>query len=283
MKKFTISDFNKMFPNDDACLEYLRNKRFPPKIHCPKCNKERKFHRITTRKVYGCDVCGYQISPTAGTIFHKSATPLKLWFYAIFLMSTTRCGISAKQIEREVGVTYKTAWRMFHQIRSLLCEDIKPSKGEFELDETYIGAPKPGKCGRGAGGKQKVFGIVKRDGEVTAQPTENLKSRTLYPIVKTRVSPKSTVYTDEFQAYAKITRLGFEHIKVQHSDKVWVNGNAHTNTIEGFWSLLKRGIGGVYHSVSEKYLQSYINEYGFRFNHRNDEQPMFVTILKKVC
>ncbi len=283
MRKYTIAQFNKQFPNDDACLEYLRNQNYPKKIHCPNCDKDTKFHRITTRKVYGCDYCGYQISPTAGTIFEHSPTSLKLWFHAIFLMTTTRCGISAKQIERVTGVTYKTAWRMFHQIRSLLQDDLKPSTGEFELDETYIGGRgKHGKRGRGAAGKISVFGVVKRKGEVSASPTKDLKSSTLYPIVKRHVLPDSTVYTDEFRTYNGIKRLGYKHIRVNHGAEVWAVGDAHTNTIEGFWSLLKRGINGVYHSVSEKWLQNYINEYGFRYNHRKDDKPMFLTVLERL-
>ena len=155
----------------------------------------------------------------AGTIFEKSVTSLKLWFYAIFLMTATRCGISAKQIERETGVTYKTAWRMFHQIRSLLKETIQPSIGEFELDETYIGGRKSGKCGRGALGKAKVFGILEREGDVTAQPTKDLRKVTLYPIIQERVLPNSKVYTDEFQTYNQLKRLGYKHIRVHHSKK----------------------------------------------------------------
>ena len=134
----------------------------------------------------------------------------------------------------------------------------------------------------GAAGKAKVFGVLERDGDVTAQPTNDLKKVTLYPIIKERVLPNSTVYTDEFQTYNQIKRLGYKHIKVHHSKDIWAVGKAHTNTIEGFWSMLKRGINGVYHSVSEKWLQNYINEYGFRFNHRNDERPLFQTILKKL-
>jgi len=152
MRKYTITQFDQEFPNDDACLEWLRNYLYPKKIDCPICDKPTKHHRIKTKKVYGCDYCGHQISPTKGTIFEHSPTPLKLWFYAIYLMSATRCGISAKQIQRETGVTYKTAWRMFNQIRSLLQEEHEPTTGEFEVDETYIGASKPGKRGRGACG-----------------------------------------------------------------------------------------------------------------------------------
>jgi len=282
MRKYTIAQFNKEFPDDDACLEWLRNYLYPKRIHCSTCNKPTKHHRIKTKKVYGCDYCGHQISPTAGTIFEHSPTPLKLWFYAIYLMSATRCGISAKQIQRETGVTYKTAWRMFHQIRSLLQEDTPAFTGEVEVDETYIGARKPGKRGRGAGGKTSVFGIAQRKGDVSATVIPDLKRDTVYPIIKEHVIPDSMVYTDEYRVYNRLKGHGYQHKRVHHASKVWVLGDAHTNTIEGFWSALKRGINGVYHAVSQKYLQSYVNEYSFRYNHRKDEKPMFLTILEKV-
>ena len=282
MRKYTIAQFDTEFPNDDACLEWLRNYLYPKKVHCPICNKPTKHHRIKTKKVYGCDYCGHQVSPTTGTIFEHSPTPLKLWFYAIYLMSATRCGISAKQIQRETGVTYKTAWRMFNQIRSLLQEDYEPTSGEFEVDETYIGASKPGKRGRGAGGKAVVLGVVQRKGNVSALIPRNLKSSTVVPLIKERVLPESMVYTDEFPTYDYLREHGFKHKRVHHGAKVWVAGDAHTNTIEGFWSALKRGISGVYHAVSQKHLQSYINEYSFRYNHRGDDKPIFKTILERV-
>jgi len=149
MKKYTTKDFEKQFPDDNACLEFIKNARWPKGIFCEKCQRVTKHHRITDRKVYSCDFCGTQVSPTAGTIFHKSPTPLKSWFYAIFLMASTRCGISAKQLERELGVTYKTAWRMFSQIRSLMAEDINPLNGFIDIDDTYIGGKSHGKRGPG--------------------------------------------------------------------------------------------------------------------------------------
>jgi len=282
MNKYTIEQFNNQFPDDDACLEWLRYKLYPQKIYCPICKKPTKHHRIKNRKAYGCDYCGHQISPTANTIFHSSPTSLRLWFYAIYLMSTTRCGISAKQIQRETGVTYKTAWRMFSKIRSLLQEDTPALTGEVEVDETYIGARKHGKRGRGAGGKSTVFGMAQRKGDVSATVTSDLKSATVYPIIKERVMPDSMVYTDEFRVYDRLKGQGYHHKRVHHASKVWVIGNVHTNTIEGFWSVLKRGISGVYHAVSEKHLQSYINEYAFRYNHRNDSSPMFFHFLAQI-
>lgn len=282
MNKYTIEQFNEQFPDDNACLEWLRYKLYPQKIYCPICRKPTKHHRLKNRKAYGCDYCGHQISPTANTIFHDSPTSLRLWFYAIYLMSTTRCGISAKQIQRETGVTYKTAWRMFNKIRSLLQGDTPALAGEVEVDETYIGGPKHGKRGRGAGGKSTVLGIAQRKGDVSAIVTPDLKRDTVYPIIKEHVIPDSMVYTDEFRVYDRLKKHGYHHKRVYHSSKVWVLGDAHTNTIEGFWSVLKRGISGVYDAVSEKHLQGYINEYSFRYNHRNDNSPMFFHFLAQI-
>ena len=282
-EKYTIKDFNTDFPDDNACMEWLMKDRYPNGIICEKCKKLTKHHRVTKRACYACDYCGNQVYPMVGTIFEKSVTPLKLWFYAIFLMSATRCGISAKQIQRETGVTYKTAWRMFKQIRTLLCEDDSKKKyGEIEVDETYIGGRQRGAVGRGVG-KTPVLGIVQRKGAVSAMQVKDCTIKTIYPLVRDHVDKSySTVYTDEFTSYNKLTRQGYKHIRVNHAAREYVRGLAHTNTIEGFWSLLKRGINGVYHSVSDKYLQSYINEYGFRYNHRKDACPMFQTVLKRI-
>ena len=134
MERYTITQLNRDFPNDDACLEWLENYLYPDGIFCETCGRVTKHYKIASRRSYSCDFCGHHVHPTAGTIFEKSTTPLKLWFHAIFLMSSTRCGISAKQIERETGVTYKTAWRMFRQIRSLLCEEPEKLQGTVEMD-----------------------------------------------------------------------------------------------------------------------------------------------------
>jgi transposase len=282
MNKFTINDFNEQFPNEDACLDWIRHKLYPQKIYCVKCRKTTKHHRIRNKRVYGCDYCGHQISPTANTIFHHSATPLRTWFYAIYLMSSTRCGISAKQIQRETGVTYKTAWRMFTQIRTLLQEDGSKLTGEVEVDETYVGGKRPGKRGRGAEGKSKVVGAVERNGKVIAQVVPDVKRHTLVPFMVNKVDKDAILYTDTFPSYDHMRRFGYTHLRIAHEAKEYARGRVHTNSIEGFWSLLKRGIGGVYHSVSEKYLQSYINEYGFRYNHRKDNKPMFACFLNQI-
>lgn len=282
MERYTIAHFNNDFPDDDICLEWLKNQFYPNGIFCETCGRITKHHKDTGRRSYSCDYCGHHVHPTASTIFEKSTTPLRFWFYAIYQMSSTRCGISAKQLQRELGVTYKTAWRMFKQIRTLLQDTIQPMSGQVEIDETYIGGRRHGKRGRGAAGKTPVLGITERKGEVSATRVNDLKSSTVYPLIKKRVLPQSMIYTDEFPMYDKLHKQGYHHKRVHHASKVWVMGDAHTNTIEGFWSVLKRGINGVYHAVSEKYLQSYIDEYAFRYNHRKDEHPMFLTILGKV-
>jgi transposase-like protein len=182
----------------------------------------------------------------------------------------------------KIKMSDKTAWRMFHQIRTLMQSTPHTMSGEVEVDECYIGGRRPGKRGRGAEDKTPVFGIAQRQGDVDAMAMGDLKASTVYPIIKERVLSESVIYTDEYNVYDKLGGHGYSHKRVHHNAKIWVLGDAHTNTIEGFWSLLKRGINGVYHAVSQKYLQSYIDEYPFRYNHRKDEQPMFLTILGKV-
>jgi transposase-like protein len=220
----------------------------------------------------------------AGTIFEKSSTSLRLWFYAIHLMSSTRCGISAKQIQRETGVTYKTAWRMFKQIRTLMSEDITLEGSSVEMDETYVGGKRRGQQGRPKGGnKAIVVGIVERTGKgrVVAMVANDVTRKTLHGIAEEKILPESTVYTDDFNSYHGLAAKGYEHRRINHSAGVYVMGDIHTNTIEGFWSLVKRGIGGVYHAVSHKYLQSYLNEYSFRYNRRAANEPMFVSLLEQ--
>lgn len=283
--KYTIKDFNKQFPTDDACLEFLFKARYPQGVNCPNCQKVTKHYRRKGTKVYVCEFCGRSVSPTADTIFHKSETPLRSWFYAMFLIASTRSGISAKQFERELGVTYKTAWRMFKQIRSLMDERTNPFNGSIEVDETYIGGKRKGKPGRGAEGKTPVVGLAHRDeGQIMSKVVTDVKTRTILPIIWKQVPRdiRNTIYTDELASYNLVQKLGYTHRRIMHGQQVFAIGSTHTNTVEGFWSLVKRGISGVYHAVSPKYLQSYLNEYGFRYNHRNSAAPMFLLLLGRV-
>ena len=283
MEHYTIRDFEKEFPTDDACLEWLRTYLYPNGIWCKQCYTVTKHHRVTKRRSYSCDRCGHHVHPTASTIYHKSPTPLKLWFYAIYLMASTRCGISAKQLQRELGVTYKTAWRIFKQVRSMLGENGHALTGEVEVDETYIGGKRHGKRGRGAEGKTPVIGLVQCKGKIVARIASNVASATVIPLIQQHVRPEgTTVFTDELKSYDPLARSRYAHERVNHSQKEYVKGNAHTNTLEGFWSLVKQGIRGIYRGVGRPYLQSYLDEYGFRYNHRSDAQPMFKTFLGQV-
>jgi transposase len=289
-QKYTIQDFNTEFPNDAACLTHIFEARWPGGItvcDSKKCdNVERKHHHVTGRTAYACDYCGKHIYPLAGTIFEKSTTSLKTWFYAMYLMGSTRCGVSAKQIQRETGVTYKTAWRMFKQIRTLMVEDVKLEGSSVEMDETYVGGKRKNGRGRPCSGdktKTCVVGIVERKGRVVALAADDSTRKTLHGIAKEYILPNSIIYTDDYAAYHGIdSTSGYVHNRINHSAGVYVIGDVHTNTIEGFWSLVKRGIGGVYHSVSKKYLQAYLDEYSFRYNRRNEGQPMFTSLLGQV-
>jgi transposase-like protein len=297
--RYTVANFNQEFPNDDACLAHIAEERFPGGVsRCEKCAVDRKHHRVSGRTAYACDYCGNHIYPLAGTIFEKSTTSLRLWFYAMYLMGSTRCGISAKQIQRETGVTYKTAWRMFKQIRTLMSEDLQLEGPTVEMDETYFGGKRKSTGPRSFGKKRSnigrpasddpqktpIVGIVERKGRVVAKATRPLSSDKLMGMVKEHILPESTVYTDEYRPYNRIEKLEgrYQHKRIHHASKVYVVGDIHTSSIEGFWSLIKRGIGGVYHSVSQKYLQSYLDEYSFRYNRRDHGNLIFKAILEQV-
>lgn len=287
----TYSRFLELFPDNSACLDYLKERFHPDGAQCPSCGKATKFHRIKSRAAYSCQYCRHQVYPTSGTIFHKSTTSLQLWFWAIYLMSSTRCGISAKQLEREIGVTYKTAHRMFKQIRSLLSdEDNEPLSGEVEADETFHGG-KPrahvNKTRKDAAlrkyqVKAQVFGMVERKGRVRALVVDDRTKPTLHGLIREHVLPASMIFTDEYHPYVGIDRHFQGHKRIKHRAGVYVDGDVHTNTIEGFFGLLKNGIRGVYHSVSREYLQSYLDEYSFRYNQRYSGRPMFWAILDRV-
>jgi transposase-like protein len=272
--KYTIKDFNKEFATDRDCMNYIVQARYGAKA---------KLYPIEGRMSVYAKPDGTQISPLKGTIFEKSATPLRLWFYAIFLFTTSKNGVSAKELERHLGVTYKCAWRIAHQIRTGMTEKGLTLFGTVEADETYIGG-KGGhnKRGRGAENKTAVFGLVERKGNVKAQVVPNAQTKTLQPIINESVIKGSKIMTDEFLAYNKVSKNGYEHEAVKHYLKEYVRGQVHTNSIEGFWSQLKRSINGTYHAVSPKHLQTYVDEFSWRYNRRHASEPMFALALAKV-
>jgi transposase-like protein len=271
-------EFVKEFPDDAACLNYLWKARYSADgrhADCPECGERRTFKRYETaqqRQSWSCTHCGHHLHPTAGTIFHKSSTALHLWFYAIYLITSTRCGISAKQLERELGVGYKTAWRMFNLIRnSLMAETPAPLSGKVEMDETFFSKSRrlgmPIRSGL-ATDERTVFAMVERQGKVVARHVGGANMVQIEPQMTEHILPGTMIFTDQSPVYQGLRKRGYPHGRINHSAKIYVLGDIHTQTVEGFFSLLKSGIRGVYHSVSSKWLQSYLDEYAWRYNHR---------------
>ncbi len=279
MERYTIKDFNKEFPTEKSCANYLFKLHTKLNNKC-KCGKSIKnYYYINSRKIYACS-CGEQLNPRKNTILFNSSTPLKLWFYAIYLFSVSKNGVSAKELERQLGVTYKTAWRMANKIRSLMETDNQLIKNStIEVDETYIGGKEMYKHknkkikhtqGRSTLTKTPVIGIVDRDtGKVKAKVVSNVRESEVNTFIGENVSKSSRVISDEYRCYSKLNQRGWEHQKVNHGNKEYAIGDIHTNTIEGFWSIIKRGIKGTYIQLSNKYLQTYIDEFVFRYNNRN--------------
>jgi len=288
---YTLMEFMADFPDDATCLQWLWVNRYSADgehAYCERCAETRAFARYTTkqrRQSWTCTACGHHLHPTAGTIFHKSSTSLHLWFYAMYLMTSTRCGISAKQLEREFGVTYKTAWRMFTLIRNeLMTQDDTQLEGHVEADETYVGgrprlrdmprradgSVKPGKSEK-ANQRVTVVGAVERGGRVHAIALPKGDQGGIASHVADFVASSAVLYTDEYVGYDKVGATLKEHHRIRHAARVYVSGDVHTQTIEGFWSLVKRGISGTHHSVSAKWLQGYLNEYAWRYNNREAE------------
>lgn len=277
---YTIKQLNKDFPDDNACLDYIFNLRYGKNYTCPKCHKK-GFYRIKTRKCYGCAWCGYQIYPLKGTIFSGSATDLYNWFYALYRFSTAKNGVSAKELQGVLGITYKTAWRIAHLIRSLMKQDGKMLNKEVEIDEFYYGGKKRGITGTAH--KKPVLGMVERKGRIKAKVVEEIWTPVVLKSIVDNIERGTHLITDDATYYPKTKRLGYFHSSVCHSKKEFVRGKVYTNTIEGFWSQMKRSIYGTYHSVSPKHLQSYVDEFAYRYNQRFSSVSAFEGLLLRLC
>ena len=292
-----IKEFNKKFPDDEACLEYLFKRDYGHLTKCPNCSNKFSYSKRGGTKAYQCNYCGNPISPTANTIFHKSSTSLKNWFYVIFLFAKSKNGVAAKEIERQLGVTYKCAWRICKKVRELLAENDdndftdSGSNNGYEIDETYVGGKEKNKHynkktlhaqGRSLKAKIPVIGIVQKGGSIVAKVTTNTSNVVINKLLKKYVPVNSEVHTDEYRGYSNLKKIGYKHKKCNHSKGKFVVKGSHTNTIEGFWSQLKRSVHGTYHAVSPKYLQTYVNEFAFRFNLRQSKKPIFDCILERI-
>lgn len=291
--RYSFKQFKDEYGSHDQCLDALKELRYPSGTICPKCKEASAFYRVSNRSAYACKLCGWHVYPLAGTIFEKTSTPLDLWFYAMFLMIHTRSGTSAKQLERMLGVTYKTAWRMFKQIRMLMANINSTGgllDGEVEIDETFVG-------GKGMNRrfkphfneipKEVVMGLVKRSqsgkggDKVYLKHIPSTGKWALLEQIKNNVDPKARVITDEYRGYWQLPKYGYKHDYVNHQ-QTYVLNDIHTQNIENIWSILKRGIYGVYRHVSKKYLQAYADEYAWRYNHRKYNGKMFEMLLKQV-
>jgi transposase len=267
-RKLSIRYFNALFLDEDVCLEYIFRKRYPGKV--------RTYTRLLGRKCWQ-NAKGDQIYPLKGTIFENSSTPLTKWFFAMYLFAMSKNGVSAKELQRQLEVTYKCAWRMGHRIRSLM-ENYEPVSGVVEVDEVYIGGRRRRR--RRWGDKAVVVGVVERGGRVVARHVMGNGGQTVVAHVTNSVTPASTVYSDQYGAYRRLSRLGYEHAAVNHSAYEWARGDVHTNTIEGFWSWLKLPLRGTYRSVSKRHLQKYVNEATFRY--RQSPERTFMELLARI-
>jgi transposase len=280
--RYTYQQFLSDCPTDAACLDKVMEMRHGATPTCPSCGRVSKFHRIAKRRGYACQHCGHHVFPCVGTPFEKSSTPLQKWFYAMYLFTSTRHGVPAKELERQLGVTYKTAWRMAHELRKMMAAEGSggPLSGHVEADESYLGGKRSGgKRGRGAPGKTVVFGMLERGGEVRAEVVPDVKRKTLEPIIVGNVAEGSTVSTDELASYGRLAERGYEHGLVRHRTGEYVSGVHHVNGVEGFWSRLKRCIRGTHVHVSGKHLDKYVAEFAFRHNMRKEPSAMFARLL----
>jgi transposase len=230
MKATTIQQFFKRFSSDDVCLKHLFDVRFGQNHNCLKCLKDSKWYPIKAERAFSCGNCGHHLHPTVGTIFEDSKTSLQLWFYAIYLFTTTRSGVSAKELQRQLGITYKCAWRMGHKIREHMAEVDGDDKlgGVVEVDETYIGGKRKGKRGRGASGKTIVFGMLQKNGDVMTKIVNDVKAKTLQTIIEANVEQKSEIQSDELLSYRGIDKRGFTHSKVNHGSGQYVSKSGST-------------------------------------------------------
>lgn len=277
-QEFTsMFDLLKAFPDDQTCIDHLEELRWNGNVISP-FDSASKVYKCKGNK-YKCKNTGKYFNVKTATLFDNTKIELQKWFLAIWIVTSHKKGISSLQLSRDISVTQKTAWFMLQRIRNCfgIDNDVELDN-EVEVDETYVGgknknrhADKKVKASQGRSAKDKtpVVGMVERGGKVTARTVDNVQSITLTKEVIRNVKASATLYSDEWLGYKGVSRI-YDHSVVKHNQGEYVNGRIHTNTIEGFWSLLKRGIFGIYHFTSKKHLQMYVDEFVFRYNTRNN-------------
>lgn len=284
-KPTTVRQFFQQFPDDAACLLHLFNVRFGQGHVCDRCERSAKWYPIKAERAFSCEWCGNHLHPMVGTIFEKSRTSLQDWFYVIFMFTQSRHGVSGKEIQRNIGCTYKTAWRMGQQVRKHLAEidGEDPLGGEgqtVQIDETMVGGKRKGKRGRGAAGKTVVLGMMQNGGDVMVKVVPNVQRATLMPVILANVTSGTSIHTDELASYKGLSAKGFAHTTVHHAAGEYVAKDGTTvNAIENFWRHLKCSIKGTHTSVSAKYLERYAKEFEWRFNRRSRPETMLSEAL----
>jgi transposase-like protein len=280
--QMTVPQLEKAFPTDAACMKYLAKHRWPTIVTCPRCGSDQVCPMATMEfkwQCYGCDQDGYRFSVLVGTVFENTNVGLRTWFRVIYRMLVSKKGVSAHQIYREMGFgSYRTAWHMCHRIRAGLAnENFRKLMGIVEVDKAYVGGKaknrhwdKWGGGGATSGsGKDIVAGAVSRKGNVVARVIAGVRAKTLETFVRESVSTKASLLcTDKWVGYKHLNKEFPQHETVDHAARQYVCGAVHTQTIEGFWSILKRGVVGTYHKVRAKYLPLYAAEFQFRYNNR---------------
>lgn len=286
--KYTIRDLREDFPDDATCLEWLVNYLYPEGVFCVQCDQKTKHYPIKGRKVYSCGKCGWQVSPMKNTIFENTKIPLTDWFYAIFVMVNNKAGTSAKEIERTIGVSYPTAWRMMHKIREMMAGTDEPLKTEVELDETYFHANvfKRSSAKRRYGNDARrtgatVFGMLERGGRVKVFHVPSARQHVLMPIIEKHIEPGTLIHTDGWSGYNQLENKGYEHRTTSHGLGEYYREDSYTQTIESFWSTAKPRMRGTFRHVTDKYLQNYMQEFAWRYSHRN-ATSMFWALMGEV-
>ncbi len=276
------------YGSEDRCRAYLEDLRWPDGVRCPRCGCE-SVSRIEQRNQWECNEgsCRYQFSVTAGTVFHDSHLPLWKWFLAIYLIGESKKGISAKQLQRTLGVSYKTAWYLGHRVRSAMEEDSPvPLQGIVEIDETWVGGQQKRSKGTATSNKSMVLGAISRGGEIRLEVREGpgRQSKVSYQsFVASNVNGLTEmIFTDSDSSWGDMTDWDTKHEKVDHSREEWARGLVHTNSIEGVWSLFKRSVVGTYHQLSVKHLPAYLDEMAFRFNNRDNAYLFRDTLLRMI-